>query len=77
MSWVTIIWSMTASACLTLAAVHLLVWCTKHTAWANAAFALAATVQVVLERLQFVEWPSSRFWCPTKPNHRMEGGAKP
>jgi hypothetical protein len=27
MSWVTIIWAMIASACLTLALVHVLVWC--------------------------------------------------
>jgi len=42
MSWVTIIWSMSASACLTLAGLHLLVWCKKRTAWANLLFALAA-----------------------------------
>jgi hypothetical protein len=22
-------------------------------------------------------WPSSCFWCPTKPNHRTKGGARP
>jgi hypothetical protein len=42
MSWVNVIWSMVVSACLTLAAMHLLVWCKKRTAWVNAAFALAA-----------------------------------
>ena len=42
MSWVTIIWSMVASACLTLAAVNLLVWCKKRTAWANLLFSLTA-----------------------------------
>ena len=42
MSWVTIIWSMTASACLTLAAVNLLVWCKKRTEWANLLFSLTA-----------------------------------
>ena len=42
MSWVTIIWSMIASACLTLAVMHLLVWCRNRAAWANAAFALTA-----------------------------------
>jgi hypothetical protein len=25
-SWVTVVWSMAAAACLTLAAMHLLVW---------------------------------------------------
>ena len=42
MSWVTIIWSMIASACLTLAAVNLLVWCKKRTEWANLLFSLTA-----------------------------------
>ena len=42
MSWVTIIWAMVASACLTLAAVNLLVWCEKRTAWANLLFSLTA-----------------------------------
>ena len=42
MSWVTMIWSMVASACLTLAAVNLLVWCKKRTEWANLLFSLTA-----------------------------------
>ena len=42
MSWVTIIWSMAASASLTLAAMHLLVWCRKRAAWVNLLFALTA-----------------------------------
>jgi two-component system, LuxR family, sensor kinase FixL len=42
MSWVTVIWSMVASACLTLAALHLLVWWRRREAWAHALFAIAA-----------------------------------
>jgi PAS domain S-box-containing protein len=42
MSWVTVIWSMVASACLTLAAMHLLVWCKNRAAWGSLAFTLAA-----------------------------------
>jgi two-component system, LuxR family, sensor kinase FixL len=42
MSYVTIIWSMVASACLTLAAMHLLVWCRKRTARAHLLFSLTA-----------------------------------
>jgi hypothetical protein len=34
-SWVTIIWSMVVSACLTLAAMHLLVWSRRRSAWAH------------------------------------------
>ena len=42
MSWVTVIWSMIAAACLTLAAVHLLVWQRNRTAWPSLAFSLMA-----------------------------------
>ena len=35
MNWVTIIWSMVTSACLTLAAMNLLVWFQKRTSWTN------------------------------------------
>jgi len=35
MNLVTIIWSMVASACLTLAAMNLLVWLKKRTIWGN------------------------------------------
>ena len=42
MSWITIIWSMVASACLTLAGMHSLVWYKNRTAWASLAFAVTA-----------------------------------
>ena len=42
MSWVTVIWSMVASACLTLAVIYFLVWWSHRTAWANLFFAMAA-----------------------------------
>jgi PAS domain S-box-containing protein len=48
MSWVIVIWSMAASACLTLAGVHLLVWCMKRKAWASLLFSLTATATAVL-----------------------------
>ena len=41
MSWVTIVWSMVASACLTLAAMHVLIWARRRTAWAHLLFSLA------------------------------------
>jgi len=43
MSWVTITWSMIASACLTLAAINFLTWCRNREAWANLFFSLLAT----------------------------------
>jgi two-component system sensor kinase FixL len=47
MSWVTIIWAMTASACLTLALVHVLVWWRRREARANLLFALSAVATAV------------------------------
>jgi two-component system sensor kinase FixL len=48
MNWVTIIWSMVASACLTLAAMHLLVWLKKRAVWANLVFSLMAAATAAL-----------------------------
>ena len=42
MSWIAVIWSMTASACLTLAAIYFLVWCQRRTAWADLVFTLTS-----------------------------------
>ena len=42
MSLITIIWSMSAAACLTLALLHFFVWCRQREAWANLLFALLA-----------------------------------
>ena len=47
MSWVTIIWAMTASACLTLAVVHVLVWWRRREVPANLLFALTAVAAAV------------------------------
>jgi PAS domain S-box-containing protein len=43
MSLITIIWSMIASACLTLAAINFLTWGRNREAWANLFFSLLAT----------------------------------
>jgi len=48
MSWVTVIWSMTASACLTLALVNFLIWCRQRSAWANLLFALMAVATAAI-----------------------------
>jgi hypothetical protein len=42
MSWVTIIWSMAASACFTMAALNLVVWWKQRTVWANLLFCMTA-----------------------------------
>ena len=41
-SWVTVIWSMVASACLTLAAIYVLVWYRNRTAVAHLLFSVTA-----------------------------------
>ena len=41
-SWVTVVWSMVASACLTLAAIYCLVWYRNRTAWAHLLFSVTA-----------------------------------
>jgi hypothetical protein len=42
MSWITVIWSMVASACLTLAVIYFVVWCRDRTAWALLLFSVTA-----------------------------------
>lgn len=48
MSWVTVIWAMVASACLTLAAVHLPVWIKDRAAWPSLFFAILAASTAAL-----------------------------
>ena len=47
MSWVTVVWSMVASACLTLAVIYFLVWWSHRTARASLFFAAAAASTAV------------------------------
>ena len=47
MSWVTVIWSMIASACLTLAAIYALVWYKNRRSWAHLFFAATAAATAV------------------------------
>ena len=42
MSWITIIWAMIVSACLTLAGIHFMVWCRRRAAWDYLCFTLIA-----------------------------------
>ncbi len=42
MSWVTIVWSMIAAACLTLGLTHGLVWSRRRQSWTHCFFALSA-----------------------------------
>jgi two-component system, LuxR family, sensor kinase FixL len=42
MNWVMVVWSMVVSACLTLAMMQLMIWCSMRTARANLLFSLSA-----------------------------------
>src|SRR5271168_1865456 len=42
MSWVTVLFSMTASACLTMAFIYAVIWWCQRDAWAYLLFAVAA-----------------------------------
>jgi len=42
MSWITFIWSLTAGICLTLGAVHFLIWARQRDQWANLVFSISA-----------------------------------
>jgi PAS domain S-box-containing protein len=55
MSWVTIVWSMTAAACLTLGVEHLLVWFKKRTAWASLVFSLMAASIAAMAVIELAE----------------------
>jgi len=52
MSWVTLIWSMSAGACLTLAFLQVIVWLKNRAARANLAFALGAVAVAVFAGLE-------------------------
>jgi len=52
MSWITVIWSTAAGACVTLAAVHFLVWLGERKAWESLFFALATLSVAAMATLE-------------------------
>ena len=48
MSWITVVWSMNAAACLTLAGIYLLVWCKQREDWAHLLFSLSAVAAATI-----------------------------
>jgi PAS domain S-box-containing protein len=77
MSWITILWSMNAAACLTLAGIYLLVWCKQRESWVYLAFSFSAVggaaltaFELALVRAQTVEqygailrWAQLPIWA--------------
>jgi two-component system sensor kinase FixL len=54
MSWITVAWSMMASAILTLALLHLFIWFNQRQQWAHLAFSIAAFAAAVLAGMEFM-----------------------
>lgn len=48
MSWITVFWSMSAAACLTLAAFYAVVWCKQRENWAHLLFSCSAVAAAAL-----------------------------
>jgi PAS domain S-box-containing protein len=48
MSWITIVWSINAGACLTLAAIYFVLWCKQRKDWVNLAFSCTAVAGATL-----------------------------
>jgi len=53
MNWVTIVWSMGAGACLTLAVIHIVVWWKDRTARANLVFSVTAIAVAAFAAIEF------------------------
>src|SRR6266481_5319846 len=63
MSWLTIVWSINAGACLTLAAIYLVVWCSAIAAAAIAVMELAMLHTQTVERYEaLVRWIHVPTW---------------
>jgi two-component system sensor kinase FixL len=48
MSWITVVWSMNAAACLTLAAFYCVVWCKQRQNWVHLVFSFSAVAAAAI-----------------------------
>ena len=48
MSWITVVWSMNAAACLTLAAFYWVVWCKQRENWVHLVFSVSAVAAAAI-----------------------------
>jgi two-component system sensor kinase FixL len=48
MSWITIVWSMDAAVCFTLAGIYLLVWCKQRDGWVHLLFSCSAVAAGII-----------------------------
>jgi two-component system sensor kinase FixL len=54
MSWITLLWSMDAALCFTLAGIYLLVWCKQREGWAHLLFSCSALAAGVIAQFELV-----------------------
>ena len=54
MSWITVVWSMMASAILTLALLHLFIWFNQRRQWAHLSLSIAAIAVAVITAIEFM-----------------------
>src|SRR5882724_2345007 len=52
MSWITVIWSMNAAACLTLAAFYCAVWCKQRENWVHLLFSCSAVAAAAISAFE-------------------------
>jgi hypothetical protein len=74
MNWTTVIWSMGASACLTLAIEHLVIWCKQTNQWAHLLFSVTAisvagiaAAELLIMHAQSPEQLGRAIWCAHIP----------
>src|SRR5205809_4974732 len=52
MSWITVVWSMNAAACLTLAAFYGVVWCKQRDSWVHLLFSCSAVAAAAISAFE-------------------------
>src|SRR5438477_11516280 len=52
MRWITILWSMNAAACLTLAGIYLVVWCKQRESWVHLLFSCSAIAAAAISAFE-------------------------
>jgi signal transduction histidine kinase len=55
MSWITVVWSTNAAACLTLAAIYFVVWCKQRGSWMYLAFSCSAVAGAALTAFELTQ----------------------
>jgi two-component system, LuxR family, sensor kinase FixL len=62
MSWITIVWSMNAAACLTLAGISLLVWCKQRENWVHLVFSTSAVAAAAIAAFELAMMHCETIW---------------